>query len=171
MAPRSAPDDAASEQSLSAMTGQPRRDSFSAFYLREMPLQVRRATLLVGDRDTARDLVHDAFADVLVRYEQLRDPGPYLNTVILNKCRDHARATKRQHPLGRNPVADTDTRPEHEELWDALQALPFNHRAVLVLRFHHQMTDREIADTLGCRIGSVGPWIQRGLRRLGKDLQ
>ena len=55
-------------------------------------------------------------------------------------------------------------------LVDALRALPFNHRAALALRFHEQMTDREIAETLGCRIGSVGPWIQRGLAKLRMDL-
>jgi RNA polymerase sigma factor (sigma-70 family) len=59
---------------------------------------------------------------------------------------------------------------EDEHLWDALQKLPFNHRAVLVLRYYHQLTDREIATTLRCRVGSVGPWLQRGLRALRKDL-
>jgi DNA-directed RNA polymerase specialized sigma24 family protein len=69
---------------------------FSAFYRRELSGQVRRATLLVGDREVARDLVHDAFADVYTRWATLREAGPYyLNVAVLNRCRDHARRTSR----------------------------------------------------------------------------
>jgi RNA polymerase sigma factor (sigma-70 family) len=141
---------------------------FGSFYERELARQVRRATLIVGDRQTARDLVHDSFADLFQRWTVIRDPGPYLNTVVLNRCRDHLRRNKRRNQLGYQAVLNDQA--DDEPLWDALQALPFNHRAVLVLRFHQQMTDREIAETLGCRIGSVGPWIQRGLTKLRTDL-
>ncbi|MGH9231621.1 MAG: RNA polymerase sigma factor [Acidimicrobiales bacterium] len=48
--------------------------------------------------------------------------------------------------------------------------MPFNHRAVIVLRFYHDLTEQEIAQLIGCRPGSVGPWIQRGLRKLRKAL-
>ena len=47
-----------------------------AFYRRELSGQVRRATLLVGDPEVARDLVHDAFADVYTRWATLREAGP-----------------------------------------------------------------------------------------------
>jgi len=142
--------------------------TFAAFYRRELPGQVRRATLLVGDNATAQDLVHDAFADVFARWGSVRDPGPYLNTAVLNRCRDHGR---------RNTMIDRrlrlllpDVGPDDELLWDAVQRLPFHHRAVVVLRFYHGMTDAEIAATLDCRPGSVGPWLQRALKRLRKDL-
>jgi RNA polymerase sigma factor (sigma-70 family) len=150
----------------------PVRDSdaseFGKFYERELAGQVRRAALIVGDLQAGRDLVHDSFADVFQRWIEVRDPGPYLNTVVLNRCRDHLRRNKRRARVGYQPVLNDHA--DDEPLWDALQALPFNHRAALALRFHEQMTDREIAETLGCRIGSVGPWIQRGLTKLRMDL-
>lgn len=59
---------------------------------------------------------------------------------------------------------------DHEILFDALQALPFNHRAALVLSYYHALTEAEIAVQLGCRQGSVGPWISRGLKQLRKAL-
>jgi DNA-directed RNA polymerase specialized sigma24 family protein len=68
---------------------------FSAFYRRELSGQVRRATLLVGDLEVARDLVHDAFADVYTSTATLREAGLYLNVAVLNRCRDHARPTSR----------------------------------------------------------------------------
>jgi RNA polymerase sigma factor (sigma-70 family) len=148
---------------------------FAGFYNTELAGQVRRAALLIGDRDDARDLVHDAFIEIYRRWDELDDPGPYLSRVVLNRCRDRARNAARQR---RVPVVSAvvgsdaaDDSVDDETLWAALQHLPFNHRAVLVLRFHHQLTTNEIAEALGCRPGSVGPWIDRGLRRLRRDLQ
>jgi RNA polymerase sigma factor (sigma-70 family) len=142
--------------------------TFATFYRRELPGQIRRATLLVGDISTAQDLVHDAFADVFSRWGLFREPGPYLSTAVLNRCRDHGR---------RNAMSDRrlrlllpDAGHDDEMLWDAVQRLPFNHRAVVVLRFYLRMTDAEIAATVDCRPGSVGPWLQRALKRLRKDL-
>jgi RNA polymerase sigma factor (sigma-70 family) len=143
-------------------------DAFVALYERELGLQVRRAALLVGSQETAHDLVHDAFVELYRRWDDVRDPGPYLGRAVLNRCRDHARrASTRARRL---PLLIDRGDPEDEVLWDALNELPFNHRAALVLRYYHQLSDREIAAVIGCRPGSVGPWIQRGLKRLRKDL-
>lgn len=142
--------------------------AFAVLYRQELAVQVRRATLLVGNPETAHDLVQDAFVEVYRRWSVLREPGPYLGVAVLNRCRNHARrAATATRAL---PLLLQQTQPEDESLWDALRALPFNHRAAVVLRFYHQLPEQEIARLLGCRPGSVGPWIQRGLRRLRKDL-
>ncbi len=141
---------------------------FDELYRRELPLQVKRATLLLGDVHAAQDVVHDAFIEVYRRWDALNAPGPYLSTAVLNRCRDVARRAKtRQRRLH---LLVPDAQPEDEVLWDAVQELPFNHRAVVVLRFYHRMTEAEIAATLGCRPGSVGPWLHSALRRLRKEL-
>jgi DNA-directed RNA polymerase specialized sigma24 family protein len=145
-----------------------RSDAFANFYRCELSGQVRRATVLIGDPHLARDLVHDAFVEVYSRWDRLREPGPYLQTAVLNRCRDQARRTQRwSRP---RPVLPAYPAPSDDGLWDALLTLPFNHRAALVLRYHNQLSNEEIAATLGCPVGSVGPWIQRGLRRLRKDI-
>ncbi len=145
-----------------------RQGAFTALYLREVDGQVRRASLLTGSAETAHDLVHDAFVEVYRRWDDLREPGPYLGRSVLNRCRDHARreATVRR----KLPLLLPDPAPGDEDLWDALQALPFNHRAAVVLRYYHQLPQEEIAELLGCRPGTVGPWLQRGLRALRKAL-
>lgn len=143
-------------------------DDFAAFYERELAGQVRRAALLTGSTDSAHDVVHDAFVEVYRRWGDLRDPGPYLSRAVLNRCRDRAR--RRATATAKLPLLVERAQPGDEHLWDALQALPFNHRAVVVLRFCLQLPDREIAELLGCRPGSVGPWLQRGLRALRKAL-
>ena len=75
------------------------------------------------------------------------------------------------HHAAAAAAAVPDAAPEDEMLWDAVQRLPYNQRAAIVLRYYHRMTEQEIAAELGCRTGSVGPWLHRGLRRLRQELR
>ena len=153
--------------------------SFETFYRAESPAQVRRAALLLGGDDAAaNDVVHDAFVALYQRWGTVADPGPYLNRSVLNACRDRARRHRRWQavaprlaagsgPAGRAAAATGD----HEILWDVIAALPFNQRAVVVLRFYEGLTEAEIAAALGCRPGSVGPWLHRALTSMRKALR
>lgn len=143
---------------------------FAAFYEVELPMQLRRATLLVGEVEVARDLVHDAFVELYRRWGSLDRPGAYLSTAVLNRCRDHGRHQSVARRGLTLLVEDASQLGPDDSLVDALLGLPFNQRAALVLRYYHGFTEAEIAEELGCRPGSVGPWIHRGLRRLRKVL-
>lgn len=158
---------------LAAVAPQPpldgdRRRDFTTLYERELARQVRRATFMLGSVEAARDAVHDAFVSVYQHWGDPIDPGPYLERAVLNRCRDLGR---RRTVARRYRIRPADDVPAIDApLYDALATLPFNQRAAVVLRFYHQLTEAEIADLLRCRPGSVGPWIQRGLRRLRKEL-
>jgi RNA polymerase sigma factor (sigma-70 family) len=52
----------------------------------------------------------------------------------------------------------------------ALERLPHKQRAALVMKFYAGSTEREIADALGCRPGSVGPMVQRALEHMRRSL-
>jgi RNA polymerase sigma factor (sigma-70 family) len=141
--------------------------SFADFYRAELAGQVRRAALLTGSAELGHDLVHDAFVEIYRRWEQIDRPGPYLNRAVLNRCRDAGRAkTRRDRVLAR--LVDDDREWAHEPIADLLDGLPFNQRAVVVLRFYVGLGNAEIAEVLGCRPGSVGPWLDRALKQLRK---
>ena len=53
-----------------------------------------------------------------------------------------------------------------DHLADAVAALPFRQRAVVVLRYHAGLSEAEIADALGCRPGTVKSLASRALARL-----
>lgn len=163
-----ASDDREADERRPANAGAVAGVGFADFYEREIERQTRRAVLMLGSREAAQDAVHDAFVAVYQRWSQLESPGPYLELVVLNRCRDVGRRgqlARRHANQHASDVPATDA-----PLFDALATLPFNHRAAVVLRYYHQCTEAEIAALLGCRPGSVGPWIQRGLRRLAKEL-
>lgn len=149
-----------------------REVSFGAFYEVELGRQVRLAALVLGSSSVAQDAVHDAFIEVYRRWDVVADPGPYLQRAVLNRCRDLLRrdsVARRRLPWAGHEVLDGPE--EDRELFDALAKLPFNHRAAVVLRYYLQYSEAEIAQQLGCRPGSVGPWIRRGLDRLARDLR
>jgi RNA polymerase sigma factor (sigma-70 family) len=148
--------------------------TFEQFYTDELEVQVRRCFVLVGSSEAANDIVHDAMIDVYQRWSTLEKPGAYLNRTVLNRVRDLGR---RRHVADRSlrmvttaELAQPGAATESVEMRRALSSLPFNQRACLVLRFYGNSTTAEIADALDCRPGSVGPWIQRGLAALRKEL-
>jgi RNA polymerase sigma factor (sigma-70 family) len=55
-------------------------------------------------------------------------------------------------------------------LWQAVQDLPPRQRAVLVLRFHEDLTEAEVARVLGLPLGMVKSLAHRGLARLRERL-
>ncbi len=144
--------------------------SIDSFYADEYDGQVRRAYLMLGDLGAAHDAVHDAFAAVLARWDTIEAPGPYLNRCVLNACRDRARADART-TVGPVPELAAPAAPVRAELWELLDTLPFRQRAALVLRYYEGRTEREIAELIGVRPGTVGPLITRGLRRLRRSLR
>lgn len=160
-------DSATDSDTTATADSAPVADHIDAFFRREVDGQVRRAYLMLGSREAAEDVVADAFVEVVRRWARISEPGPYLNRCVLNGCRDHAGRNDRT-PFGVDrTVADT---PESVEMAELLSALPFRQRAAIVLRFHGGLKEAEIAATLGCRPGTVGSAIHRGLARLRKDL-
>ena len=149
----------------------PQVDQFADLYRDQHASQVRRASLILGSTESGEDVVHDAFVRLHARWAEVDEPGPYLSRMVLNGCRDQLRRQRRLQD--RIPLLGSRLRspaPEQEVLWDVLQRLPFNQRTAVVLRFYEGRTEQEIAEILECKVGSVGPWIKRGLSAMRKEL-
>lgn len=141
---------------------------------------VRLASLLVDDLGTCEDIVQDAFVRVWRRAPVLRtdDRLPaYLRSAVLNGARSHLRrrAVLRRH---RSPAADPATGPEsqpfagdHHRVLSAVRALPNRQREVLALRYYIDLSEAEIASTLGISPGSVKTHAHRGLATLAERLE
>jgi RNA polymerase sigma factor (sigma-70 family) len=170
--------------------GAPGASSFGALYLGSFAAMVRLARVLVDSPETAEDLVQDSFVRLHRHWGGVRDPRAYLQRSVVNACRSHHRRAWRERT--RAPRADTglpapapgavsgpgtvgpvvDGTAEQgrsddaDVLGTALATLPYRQRAALVLRFYSDLPDAEIAVALGCRPGTVGSLVHRGLERL-----
>ena len=65
------------------------------------------------------------------------------------------------------PVVGLDA----DELADALAMLPARQRAAIVLRFYSDLSEAATAAALGCRPGTVGSLVHRGLAQLRRVLE
>jgi len=127
---------------------------------------VRLAFLLTRDVEVARDLVQDSFVRVHSHWSSIEQPVPYLRVTVVNACRAHHRARRRERRRHLRLVS-VSVAPESIVLFDALGALPARQQAALVLRYYDDCSDAEIAQLLDCRVATVRSLIHRGLQRLG----
>jgi len=142
---------------------------------------VRTAVLLVGDQDSAEDVVQEAFLGLYRSLARLRDPDkalPYLRASVLNGCRSVLRArrrARRRPPQHDPPVWSAEaaamSRDDTRAVLAATTRLPRRQREVLVLRYYLGLADREIADALRVSRGTVSSTASRALAALARDLR
>ena len=138
----------------------------------------RLAYLLTGDPDLAEDLAQEAFVNLLGRLGSVRDEravASYLRRSVVNLASKHWRrvANERRAAARDQPAQLTVGLPDVESqdlVWRTLEALPYRQRAAIVLRFYEDLTERETARVLGCRIGTVKSAVSRGLERVRKEM-
>ena len=131
---------------------------------------VRLALFLVGDVALAEEIVQDAFVEVTRRWHQLDNPGGYLRTTVVNRCRNHRRRLAMVRRRAVPPPPLVTEAPELDELWSVLARLSVRRRAAVVLRYYEDLPIAEIARILGCREGTVSSLLHRGLADLRKVL-
>ncbi|GAA3162090.1 MULTISPECIES: RNA polymerase sigma factor [Streptomyces] len=163
-------------------TGMPERPSIGELYHAHRLSMVRLAVLLVDDRATAEDVVQDAFTALCRRHgerlEEVDNALAYLRTSVVNA----ARSTLRRRRSARNytPPHEADAPSaeerivldeEHREVLAALGKLTARRREVLVLRYWGELSEAEIARTLGISRGAVKSLASRALKALEKILE
>lgn len=164
-------DRGAADEALAAATPEERWAAFGEFYAAEHRRMVRVALLLTGSIETAQDVVQDSFVRVYGRWEQVRDPAGYLYRVVVNGCRSNHRRAAREREVRNRATRQSAGQAaafEADEMADALASLPYRQRAALVLRFYDDLSEADAARVLGCRPGTVGSLVHRGLAQLKK---
>ena len=149
----------------------------AALYREHSRLLVRLAVLLVDDVGIAEEIVQDAFVLVHRRLGHVERPVAYLRTTVVNLSRSRLRRrlVARRHPglVERDaPAADerVGLRDDQRAVITALQRLPRRQREVLVLRYWSELSEDEIAATLGISNGSVKTHAHRGMAALEQEL-
>lgn len=148
---------------------------FESLYDEEFDTTVRLARFLTGDVSVGEDIAQDAFVRIYRHLERdteaVNDPVAFLRTTTTNLCRSWHRSRVRGNLRMVRHGAVNEAVPEWERELDAsLQRLPYDQRAVVVLRHWLGWSEAEIAGALGCRPGTVKSRHSRALRTLRKEL-
>jgi RNA polymerase sigma-70 factor (sigma-E family) len=161
--------------------GQLARPDLATAYQAHYRSLVRLAALLVDDVGRCEEIVQDAFVKVWRRPPNLtggddRLPA-YLRSAVLNGARSHLRrrGVERRHLRSvASPAASpeaTATSGDDDRVLAALRSLPDRQREVLALRYYLDLSEREIAATLGISPGAVKTHAHRGLATLAEQLE
>jgi RNA polymerase sigma-70 factor (sigma-E family) len=142
---------------------------------------VRLSVLLVRDVETAEEVVQDSFVAMHGRWRGLGDPDralAYLRQTVVNRSRSvlrrrsvAARHTPPVVPPHHGADEDALVAERRREVLDALQALPHRQREVLTLRYYLDLSEADIATTLGISRGAVKSHASRGSAALRQLLE
>jgi RNA polymerase sigma-70 factor (sigma-E family) len=128
---------------------------------------LRSAFLLTADRHAAEDLVQEALTRTYLHWHRIRvaQAAEAYTRTILARIAARGRRRRQDSPSGSLPEgpAITPDPDQAESVRAALAALPASQRAVLVLRYFEDRTEREIAELLDCSPGTVKSRAARGL--------
>jgi RNA polymerase sigma-70 factor, ECF subfamily len=141
-------------------------------YRDRLPHFRRVAAAIVADRETACDVVQEAFGTAIRQRRSFRRTGPleaWVWRILVNAARDHAAAAVLQPPrpeLHRNGSARHD-----EDVRAAIALLPERQRLALFLRYYADLDYDSIAAALDIAPGTVAATLHAAHGALRKTLQ
>ncbi|MGW9438641.1 RNA polymerase sigma factor [Streptomyces sp. NPDC055607] len=161
---------------------EPRSPTVTELYHAQRLAMVRLAVLLVDDLATAEDVVQDAFTALYRRYgehiAEVDNALGYLRTAVLNTSRSvlrRRRTARAWTPSAPSDVPSAEDRvvldEAHREVLAALSQLTPRRCQVLVLRYWADLSEVEIAETLGISRGAVKSNASRALDALERLLE
>ena len=149
-------------------------------------LMLRTASMIVGDRDIAEDVVQDALIQAWHHLPDLRQADalrPWLMRIVVNQCISFKRRLARSAAFMRQALSEQETdliaqAADHykgrlERDWDlarAIESLPMKQRVVIVLHYYNSMTLPEMSQTLHTSENTLKKRIQAALTNLRRIL-
>jgi RNA polymerase sigma-70 factor (ECF subfamily) len=143
----------------------------------------------IGDYDDALDLTQETFICAyrsIGRFRQESSISTWLYRIAINLCKKNYNKRKRQDSVFTDSLDDPETgrqiayfASEDESAAEMLEAneeqsmvrreisaLPEKHRSVIILKYLQELSYEEMADVLGCSIGTVKSRLSRAKDKL-----
>ncbi|MCZ7527792.1 MAG: sigma-70 family RNA polymerase sigma factor [Acidimicrobiia bacterium] len=137
------------------------------------PGVVRTVSLIVGDRETAREIAQDAFVQLVTHWEKVRrfeQIGAWVRRVAIRLAVRH-RARPRPALLPDRGSRGSDAIDRRLDLERALGELSKAQRVAVVLHYLEDLPVSEVAAALGCSSSTARVHLHRGRQRLGELLE
>lgn len=130
------------------------------------------ASLITGDRHQGEELLQESLVNLYTRWKRVArdgDPHAYLRKMLVNGNVSRWRRWRREEPMAETPERQ-DRRSAlvepHDSLQRAVLRLPRQQRAVIVLRYFEDLSEKDAATVLGCSVGAIKSTHSRALAKL-----
>ena len=152
------------------MSEQAGTEAFEAVYERLWQPMVRLAALTTGSTAIAEEIVQEAFSGLYRHWARVETPAAWVRVAVVNQCRSwvRRRQLERRHPQPGPLVVDD---PDGLAVRDALRLLTPRQRLAVVLRYYEDLSEKQIADILKCRPGTVKSLLARSNTPLKEALR
>lgn len=156
-----------------------RDEQFSSFVAESSPALMRFAFLTAGNHDDAQELVQHALVKVYSSWDKIRDKEAleaYTKRIITRervtlwrrwRQREDPRASRDGWAEGTVRQPDVETQ---QVLWERLRSLGARQRVAVVLRYYEDLSEAEIAEAMGCSVGTVKSQLSRALVKLRSSI-
>lgn len=144
--------------------------------LKEFGDRVYRFVARLAGPEAAEDLTQEVFLRVhrsIGSFDPSGRLGPWIFTIANNLCVDHLRRRTPPPAKGgpaRGPAGMLEAKEWREALMEAVARLPEEQRRVFHLREEGGLTFREIAQVLGCPLGTALGRMHGAMQRLRRSL-
>jgi RNA polymerase sigma-70 factor (sigma-E family) len=147
---------------------------FAEFVEQHTDSLLTTAYLLTRDRAAAEELLQDVLVALYPQWQKVLAADSavaYVRRSLVNRFLNQRRRAGAELPLAELPETGnskdfTTGVVDREQVRQALATLPDRQRAAVVLRYYYDYPDQQIADALGCRIGTARSLISRALAGL-----
>jgi RNA polymerase sigma-70 factor (ECF subfamily) len=159
--------------------------AFAALFRRYQDRIYDLACTILRDEAEAEDLVQDVFVRVFERIDTYKGAASFetwLVTIAVNKCRDRMRRRKLRRALSLDdltpsrlarilsssddPQTILDQNELHSSLWTSVMNMDERFSLPLILRYRYGLSCGEVAEVLGCAIGTVYSRLSDARRQL-----
>ena len=155
----------------------PEDRQFPEFFVSQYGRLRRLGFLLTGSWGEGEELAQETLVRVYWRWSLVRrqeHPEAYARKVLVNRHRSLLRRLRLEARHARRDRVEALELGPHEELLvvrEAIRRLPTRQRTVLVLRYHQDLPEQEVAKLLRIPLGTVKSLSNRAMARLRRDLE
>jgi RNA polymerase sigma factor (sigma-70 family) len=156
------------------------KPTFPQVFVAEESRLLRYAYGLVGQRETAEDLVQDVFLKLHAHWDDVTNPRAWLFRSVRNLALNHLRDHKRETSINsaddfRSDTAEPDQALGKLEALGTLQLLVSeldpSDRQLISLKYHENLKYDQISQRTGLSVGNVGYKLHHALKNLADALR
>ena len=158
------------------MKGTDADEAFNSFVTAHSPALLRTAYLLTGASSAAEDLLQDALVKLWLAWHRVEasTASAYTRRIMVNLATDRWRRRRyatvpveeAERFADQGAARTFEASEDRAFIVGQLAQLSAKERAIVVLRYYHDLAEADVAEAVGCSVGTVKSTCSRALARI-----
>lgn len=149
-------------------------DAFYQLVSCKKDMLYRTAFSYVKNKEDALDIVSETAYRAYISLKKIKEPKyfyTYLQRILINTAIDFLRKKKDTAELKEDMLEDKAESESYIDLRNSLDSLSGDYKAIIIMKYFQDFTLKEVAEVLGCPLGTVKSKLHKALSILKLDLE